>query len=247
MERQDFNNILITDTKYYIPNTFCGKYVKRKQLTVEDLIGPNYKRIHKYSKAYTRRELEVLVTMLKYEYLGEKIPDNKIELLDYYLSFEHIKNNKYKYNSYNENYINAFTSSGAVALYKDSRMHYLQLTDYFSCSFDNIELLFNKFYKEEVLDKRLGLMPNIKLIDFFKWDKLKEEKYLYPYAKAYIDAYNLSVEDIANIEKKYISLIEQLKETKNILIELYKNRGLLPEGNEEDLDIKEMIKKRKGI
>ena len=246
MERQDFNNILITDTKFYIPNTFCGKYVKRKQLTVEDLIGPNYDKIYKYSKTYTRKQLEVLVTMLRHEYLGEKLPDNKIEQLDYYLSFEH-REYIYKYNYYKENSYNAFTSWGAIAIYKDSEKNYLHLTDYFSCLSKNINPLFKMFCKEEVFDKNLGVESNVKLIDFFKWDKLKEEKYLYPYAKAYIDAYNLSIEDITNIEKKYISLIEQLEDTKNILIELYKNKGLLPEGNEEDLDIKEMIKKRKGI
>lgn len=119
MEKHNFNNILITDTKYYIPNTFCGNYVDRKHLTVEDLIGPNYDKIYKYSKTYTRKQLEVLVTMLRHEYLGEKLPDNKIEQLDYYLSFEH-REYIYKYNYYKENSYNAFTSWGAIAIYKDS-------------------------------------------------------------------------------------------------------------------------------
>ena len=54
MENQDIKNILITDTKYYIPNTSCGKYVKRKKLTLEDLLGSNYDKIHRYSQTHTR-------------------------------------------------------------------------------------------------------------------------------------------------------------------------------------------------
>ena len=113
------------------------------------------------------------------------------------------------------------------------------------------------FYKEEVYDKKLGCADSIKFIDFFKWEKLKEEKYLYPYAKAYIDAYNsvfkdienkrkydLRMKEIAKYEDIYKDLKGKLSNTEDILINLYKQVGLLPKDSTEDINIIEMIKKR---
>ena len=267
MENTNFKDRLITDTKYYNPNTSCGKYVKRKKLTLDDLLGPNYDKIHRYSQTNTRRQLETLVTMLRHVYLGESLPNINIEQLDYYLSFDHMidrniitynpVNNSYICNSYKKNNFNALNSWGAIITYKDNRMYYLYLNDYFSCLSKDIEPLFNMFYKEEVYDKRIELDHRIKLIDFFKWEKLKEEKYLYPYAKAYIDAYDsvfkdienkrkydLRMKEIAKYEDIYKDLIDKLSNTEDILINLYKQVGLLPKDSTEDINIIEMIKKR---
>ena len=267
MENQEIKNKLIIDTKYYNPNTSCGKYVKRKKLTLEDLLGPNYDKIHRYSQTNTRRQLETLVTMLRHVYLGESLPNINIEQLDYYLSFDHMidrnnitynpVNNSYICNSYKKNNFHAFNPWGAIVTYKDNRMYYLYLNDYFSCLSKDIEPLFNMFYKEEVYDKKLECADSIKFIDFFKWEKLKEEKYLYPYAKAYIDAYdsvfkdidnernyNLRMQEIVKYEDTYIDLIDKLTSTEDRLINLYKQVGLLPKESSEDIDIKEMIKKR---
>ena len=63
------------------------------------------------------------------------------------------------------------------------------------------------------------------------WEKLKEKKYLYPYAEAYIDAYD-------SVFRKYD------REYEDALLNLYKRVGLLPEDSSEDIDIKEMIKNR---
>ena len=265
MENQDIKNILITDTKYYIPNTSCGKYVKRKKLTLEDLLGSNYDKIHRYSQTHTRRQLETLVTMLRHVYLGENLPDKNIEQLDYNLSFKHMIDkskitynpieNLYTCNHYKKNNFHAFNPWGAIVAYNYDGICYLHLTDYFSCLSKDIEPLFNMFYKEEVYDKKLGLGNSIKFIDFFKWEKLKKEKCLYPYAKAYIDAYNLvfrkydrdynlRIEMIEEYERKYIELLEKLNTTEDTLLNLYKRVGLLPEDSSEDIDIKEIIKNR---
>lgn len=267
MENQEIKNKLIIDTKYYNPNTSCGKYVKRKKLTLEDLLGPNYGKIHRYSHTNTRRQLETLVTMLRHVYLGESLPNINIEQLDYNLSFEHMidknivtynpVNNSYICNSYKKNNFHAFNPWGAIVAYNYDGICYLHLTDYFSCLSKDIEPLFNMFYKEEVYDKKLGLGNSIKFIDFFKWEKLKEEKYLYPYAEAYVDAYdsvfkdidnernyNLRMQEIAKYEDIYKGLIDKLINTEDILIKLYKQVGLLPKDSSEDIDIKEMIKKR---
>ena len=267
MEKQSFKDTLITDTKFYDPNTSCGKYIKRKGFNLDDLLGPNYEKIHKKSRSHTRRQLETLVTMLRHVYLGENLPDNNIEQLDYNLSFEHmIYKNKIAYNSienlymcnhYKKNNFYAFNSWGAIVAYNYYKKCYLYLTDYFSCLSKDIEPLFNMFYKEEVYDKKLGLGNSIKLIDFFKWEKLKKEKYLYPYAKAYIDAYNsvfkdienerifdLRMKKIAKHEDIYKDLIDKLSNTEDILINLYKQVGLLPKDSTEDINIIEMIKNR---
>ena len=267
MENQELKNILIIDTKYYNPNTSCGKYVKRKKITLEDLLGPNYDKIHRYSQTHTRRQLETLVTMLRHVYLGESLPKINIEQLDYYLSFEHMidKNiitynsldTSYTCNSYKKNNFNVLTSWGAIVTYKDDKMYYLYLNDYFSCLSKDIEPLFNMFYKEEVYDKKLGCADSIKFIDFVKWEKLKEEKYLYPYAEAYIDAYdsvfkdidnernyNLRMQEIAKYEDIYIDLIDKLTSAEDRLINLYKQVGLLPKDSSKDIDIKEIIKNR---
>ena len=79
MEKQSFKDTLITDTKFYDPNTSCGKYIKRKGFNLDDLLGPNYEKIHKKSRSHTRRQLETLVTMLRHIYLGESLPKINIE------------------------------------------------------------------------------------------------------------------------------------------------------------------------
>ena len=207
MDKQSFKDTLITDTEFYVPNTSCGKYVKRKELTLDDLLGPNYEKIHKNSQSHTRRQLETLVTMLRYIYLGESLPKINIEQLDYYLSFDHMinKNNKYS----------AYTHWGAIVFDANNNKHYINLTDYFCYSIDDIATLYEAYYIEKIKDQK-NKTHKLKMIDFFKWERLKEEQYLYPYVREYIEAYNINY---LNKEQMLLNQIAELLEYREALDE----------------------------
>ena len=232
MEKQSFKDILVTDTEFYVPNTSCGKYVKRKELTLDDLLGPNYEIIHKNSRSHTRRQLETLVTMLRYIYLGESLPKINIEQLDYYLSFDHMINKNTR------NLV--YTHWGAIVFdANNSNKHYINLTDYFCYSIDDIATLYEAYYIEKIKEHN-NKTHKLKMIDFFKWKRLKKEQYLYPYVREYIEAYNINylskeqmllnqidelIEQRKTIDEKILSLYEQLESFSDVSIreKIYKS------------------------
>ena len=231
MEKQSFKDILVTDTEFYVPNTSCGKYVKRKELTLDDLLGPNYEIIHKNSRSHTRRQLETLVTMLRYIYLGESLPKINIEQLDYYLSFDHMINKNTR------NLV--YTHWGAIVFDTNNNRHYINLTDYFCYSIDDIATLYEAYYIEKIKEHN-NKTHKLKMIDFFKWKRLKKEQYLYPYVREYIEAYNINylskeqmllnqidelIEQRKTIDEKILSLYEQLESFSDVSIreKIYKS------------------------
>ena len=235
MENINVNNILVTDSDYYIPNTSCGKYLKRKgNITIGDLIGPKYDNIHRYSKQITRRQLETLVTMLRHVYLGENLPDKNIEQLDYDLSFVHMQDKK---NIYYADYNYAYIAYHGIMASNNVIKCYVNLTDYFPYSHNELGLIFNKFYKEEINKKHM-IQQNLKIIDFFKWDKLRNDKYLHPYVEEYIKLYNFFFLNNLDLIMKQIQRLEKKRDSLDLEIDnLYQRARELSSGNIEDSNI----------
>ncbi len=202
MEKQDLNNILLTDTEFY---SKYGSYVsglkKHNITTVGQLLSQDVNDLNLHFN--TRIELSVFIDMLEYRYFGEPLP--YVDLLDSKIIINEIKE---AYHSYEYD-------TRLPLLTPQNQQIILPLTRMLGIS----ERLLGRMIYYFVESIKVTKMPasvceNLKLIDFltFVATSCQSCESVKPYAKAYTEEYELenkcAVRKLATLSEELKKLIE---------------------------------------